>query len=396
AACGSGSAYQYVSADVPQDIRYSLYSFSASSTLTIPDTPPNRFPIGQIVVNLAIAHADMTAVDVFLQAPDAIVSLELFSDLGYRTNFHAALADGSNEPVSSYAGSVRAYRPVQALSLLYSRFPMGTWQLHIRDHNPSTPGGTLMSWSLQLCPTQVQYPKTVGVFRPATATFYLRNQNTEGTADLTVPYGDAYDLPIAGDWNADDRDTLGVYRGQTFYLRNANTAGPADEVALYGLIGDLPVVGDWDGYSNPYRTIPLLPLDRDSLGVFRGGGWFLRYSNTSGVSDMALSFGIAGDKPVVGDWNGDGIDTIGVFRNGAWYLRNANAEGPADLSFLYGLAGDLPVVGDWDGDGVDTVGVYRNGTVFLRNTNTSGFADSMFMYGLDGDEPLAGEWNQAP
>ena len=34
----------------------------------------------------------------------------------------------------------------------------------------------------------------------------------------------------------------------------------------------------------------------------------------------------AGDTPVAGDWDGDGIDEIGVLRNGTFYL-DANGNG---------------------------------------------------------------------
>ena len=52
-------------------------------------------------------------------------------------------------------------------------------------------------------------------------------------------------------------------------------------------------------------------------------------------------------SPVIGDWNGDGIDTVGVYRNGVFYLRNSNTVGVADLAFRYGLPGDISVVGGW-------------------------------------------------
>jgi hypothetical protein len=61
-----------------------------------------------------------------------------------------------------------------------------------------------------------------------------------------------------------------------------------------------------------------------------------------------FAYGAAGDVPVVGDWNGDGIDTIGVFRNGNFYLRNSNTNGAPDLMFAYGAASDVPVVGTWN------------------------------------------------
>ena len=100
------------------------------------------------------------------------------------------------------------------------------------------------------------------------------------------------------------------------------------------------------------------------VGVFRNGAFYLRNSNTVGGADLAFGYGLPTDIPVIGDWNGDGIDTVGIYRNGAFYLRNSNTVGVADLAFGYGLPTDIPVIGDWNGDGIDTVGVYRNGVFY--------------------------------
>ena len=99
----------------------------------------------------------------------------------------------------------------------------------------------------------------------------------------------------------------------------------------------------------------------DTVGIYRNSAFFLRNSNSAGNADLAFNYGIPGDTPLVGDWDGDGEDTVGIYRNSAFYLRNSNSAGYADLAFNYGIPGDTPLVGDWDGDGDDTVGIYRNG-----------------------------------
>jgi hypothetical protein len=51
---------------------------------------------------------------------------------------------------------------------------------------------------------------------------------------------------------------------------------------------------------------------------------------------------LAGDVPVVGDYDGDNRDDIGVFRpsTGVWYvIRSSNGS---FLIVQYGLDGDLP------------------------------------------------------
>jgi hypothetical protein len=137
-------------------------------------------------------------------------------------------------------------------------------------------------------------------------------------------------------------------------------SGVTDVVSTFGLVGDAPVVGDWDG--NGTATI----------GVFRTAGapfnpsssqdqWLLRNSDSPGNPDITFYYGQAGDVPVVGDWDGNGTVTIGVFRpaGAQWLLRNSNSPGNPDISFSYGQAGDIPVVGRWTGIASTTIGVFR-------------------------------------
>ena len=84
----------------------------------------------------------------------------------------------------------------------------------------------------------------------------------------------------------------------------------------------------------------------------------------------------AGDRPVTGDWNGDGTDAPGIFRKGGyWHLSDNVANPSAVLVVRYGLqSGDVPVVGDWHATGADSIGVYRpsEGRWYLRRSLTDG------------------------
>ncbi|HEY6804209.1 MAG TPA: M12 family metallo-peptidase [Pyrinomonadaceae bacterium] len=230
--------------------------------------------------------------------------------------------------------------------------------------------------------------KTVGVFRPSNGIVYLKNANSGGVADLNFVYGVAGDQPIAGDWDGNGVDTLGIYRNGTFYLRNSNTTGPANIVFAFGASGDQPIAGDWNGDGT------------DTIGVYRPstGVFYLRNSNSAGPADLSFVLGNPGDVGIAGDWNGDGVTTTGVFRpsNGIVYLKNANTSGNADISLVYGNAGDLPLAGDWNADSVFSPGIYRDGVFYLRNSNTQGFADLVFAMGNNGDVPLAGDWDGLP
>jgi glucose/arabinose dehydrogenase len=181
------------------------------------------------------------------------------------------------------------------------------------------------------------------------------------------------------------RDTGGVYRPSNgvLFLKNNHATGFADVSINYGIAGDYPVVGDWDG-------------DGDAtIGIYRNGTFHLRNSNNIGFADLVIPFGVSGDQPVAGDWDGDGDDTIGVYRNGTFFLRNSNSSGAPNMIFSLGIPGDVGITGDWNGDGSDTTGVFRpgNGALYLKNANSTGFADIQINYGVPGDKPVAGDWD---
>jgi hypothetical protein len=89
---------------------------------------------------------------------------------------------------------------------------------------------------------------TVGVYRPSTATWYLRNENSPGAPDIPpFAYGASYMKPVVGDWNGDGKWTVGVYDPSgngAWLLRNRNTPGAPDVPPFaYGAPTWTPVAG---------------------------------------------------------------------------------------------------------------------------------------------------------
>jgi hypothetical protein len=237
---------------------------------------------------------------------------------------------------------------------------------------------------------------TIGVYRPSELTFYLRNANEAGEADVTVAFGAKDDVPVAGDWDGNGTTTIGVYRpaDSTFHLRNENSPGEPSVVVGFGIAGDLPVVGDWDG--NGTATV----------GVFRPdkATFLLRNSNAPGEPDVTLTLREPGGLPVAGDWDGNGSATVGVFRTREsktlFRLRNSHAAAGeaapgSEVRVDFGEEKDLPLGGDWDGNGTATVGLYRapSSTFLLRNANTAGDPDVKVAFGRAGDLPVVGNWD---
>lgn len=240
-------------------------------------------------------------------------------------------------------------------------------------------GHSLYPFGAPIAGSQVRYNSEYGAMRVEAFDTAIQFQFISRTGQLI----DTYTLTESGP----ERITTGVFRpgNGALYLKNSNTHGFADIAINYGLGGDYPITGDWDGD----RT--------DTIGVYRNGVFYLRNSNTIGFADLVFGYGAPGDQPVAGDWNGDGIDTIGVYRGSTstFYLRNSNTSGAPDISFSLGVPGDIGIAGDWNGDGFATTGVFRpsNGTLYLKNNNTTGIADIAIHYGIPGDLPVTGDWN---
>ncbi len=72
-------------------------------------------------------------------------------------------------------------------------------------------------------------------------------------------------------------------------------------------------------------------------------------------ADKSFTFGQAGDLPIVGDFDGDGVADLAVYRAGRWIVdTNGNRTMDAhDRVFELGGADGKPIAGDWDGDGDD-------------------------------------------
>ncbi len=159
------------------------------------------------------------------------------------------------------------------------------------------------------------------------------------------------------------------------------------EPFYFGVPGDIPFLGDWDG--DGVKT----------PGLYRASDGFayLRNTNDTGIADTSFYMGAPGDIPIVGDWDGDGIDTFGIYRpaEGKAYLRNSNGTGPTDVEFYFGVPGDIPFTGDFDGNGITDLGLRRDATgyVYLRLSHTTGIADLAFYWGVSGDKVMAGDWD---
>ncbi len=109
-------------------------------------------------------------------------------------------------------------------------------------------------------------------------------------------------------------------------------------VALLGLLSAIFVAQGADG--------------QDDVGVFRAPDrtWYYDYGH-DGTTDAAIGpWGLEGDLPIAGDFDGDGVDDVAVFRpsNRTWYYDYSH-NGTTDATVTpWAAEGDLPIAGDFE------------------------------------------------
>jgi stage II sporulation protein D len=188
--------------------------------------------------------------------------------------------------------------------------------------------------------------------------------------------------PLAGDWDGDGTTDAGWYDNGSATVR----VGGKAVSFRFGVRGDTVVVGDWDGDG------------ADGIAVFRAGRWFLRNRLSTGVADRTISYGRPGDAPVAGRFGTGPADGVGVVRGGVWHLRFTPTGGVGERAFTWAGSG-TPLVGDWNGDGLDDPGRYlaRRFTLALAAAGTGGVPSPTVhaapWFGAATDLPLTGDWD---
>ena len=117
-------------------------------------------------------------------------------------------------------------------------------------------------------------------------------------------------------------------------------------------VNGIPVAGNFDGNA----------ANGDEVGVFTGSVWYFDTNHDFRVNSSLASNMIG--YPIVGDFDGDGIDDLGTWADDLFTLDLSSTDGvidgQADHQFRFGFIGvrERPVAADMDADGIDDLGLW--------------------------------------
>jgi hypothetical protein len=191
----------------------------------------------------------------------------------------------------------------------------------------------------------------VAFFRRATGEWFVLR--SEDSSFYAFPFGTSQDIALAGDFDGDGRADPAVYRANTGTWYILKSSDGEVDIRLFGSTGDSPKVADYDGDG------------KDDIAIYRSSTkeWWIDRSR-DGV--IAYHFGVNGEdlhSLFPADYTGDGKADITFvkFADGAtnleWFILRS--EDNSFYSVPFGRGGDRPAVGDYDGDGRADVAIYR-------------------------------------
>ncbi|NND99210.1 MAG: CHRD domain-containing protein, partial [Pirellulaceae bacterium] len=182
--------------------------------------------------------------------------------------------------------------------------------------------------------------------------------NDATNRDFVYNFGNITDAYFAGDFSGvgatsstgfDKVGSYGAFNTVYQFFLDTNDDGVQDFVSNMPpafQVNGTPVAGNFDD------THP-----GDEIGLFDGQNWYLDVDGSNAIEADEQFPTVLRGIPIVGDFNGDGVDDLGTYNNSTgrfhFDLDGDHATVDDTIDFGFSGLGEIPVVGDMNLDGVD-------------------------------------------
>lgn len=175
---------------------------------------------------------------------------------------------------------------------------------------------------------------------------------------------------------------LAVWRPSTGTWWIMGGSNSAQVTQSWGTSGDKPVPGDYDGDG------------KTDFSIYRPstGQWFVLQSSDYAWAPV-FAWGTPSDVRVPADYDGDGRTDRAVWRpsDGIWYI--VRSSDGASFYQPFGMNGDVPAPADYDGDGRADIAVWRSSDQKFYSINSSNGTMSITSVGQSSTQPVSSDYD---